>query len=110
MISADMATAAVTRGAALGLAAAALFGASAPLSKHLLPGTSPLVLSGLLYLGAGLALSLYAGLRRLRAPDHGPGGRGTVEAPVARRDVLTLAVIILVGGILSPLAMLTGLG
>ena len=46
------------RGALCGLAAAALFGASAPLSKVLLPALSPLVLAGLLYLGAGLGLGL----------------------------------------------------
>src|SRR6266849_8715959 len=47
------------RGAAYGLAAAALFGASAPLTKLLLPQSSPLMLAGLFYLGAGLALTLY---------------------------------------------------
>ena len=53
------------------LAAAALFGASAPLSKKLLPALSPLVLAGLLYLGAGLGLALArlwpAAARRARA-------------------------------------------
>jgi len=48
--------------AVYGLLAAMLFGAAAPLSKRLLAEVSPLVLSGLLYLGAGIAASL-AGLR-----------------------------------------------
>ena len=56
-----------TRGALCGLAAAALFGASAPLSKKLLPEVSPLVLAGLLYLGAGLGLAAGRG-----APVAGP--------------------------------------
>lgn len=40
------------QGAVYGLVAATLFGASAPAAKLLLPGTSPLSLSSLLYLGA----------------------------------------------------------
>ena len=47
----------------MGLLAAALFGVSAPISKRLLGGVSPQVLAGLLYLGAGLALTLYRALR-----------------------------------------------
>ena len=47
------------RGGALGLAAAALFGMSAPFAKLLLPGSSPLMLAALLYLGAGVALTLF---------------------------------------------------
>jgi drug/metabolite transporter (DMT)-like permease len=100
-----------TRGALFGLAAAALFGASAPLSKRLLPEVSPLVLAGLLYLGAGLSLLLYRGARRLWQGDGGGAGAGagSAEASVSGRDLLPLAVIAVVGGILSPLAMLTGL-
>ena len=72
-----------TRGALFGLAAAALFGASAPLSKRLLPEVSPLVLAGLLYLGAGLSLLLYRGARRLwhgrwQGHGRGPGLRRSV--------------------------------
>jgi drug/metabolite transporter (DMT)-like permease len=100
-----------TRGALFGLAAAALFGASAPVSKRLLPAMSPLMLAGLLYLGAGLSLLIYrtisrTGARLWHGHHHPPGA---VEASVSRRDLLPLAVIAIVGGILSPLAMLTGL-
>ncbi|HEY4729681.1 MAG TPA: hypothetical protein VIH41_01030, partial [Myxococcales bacterium] len=52
------------RGSALGLASALLFGLGAPVSKLLLPGTQPLVLAALLYLGAGPVLMLF-GLARL---------------------------------------------
>jgi drug/metabolite transporter (DMT)-like permease len=89
------------RGALCGLAAAALFGASAPLSKKLLPEMSPLVLAGLLYLGAGLGLAL----ARLW-----PGRRGeAAEASLAGKDLPIMAAIVVIGGMVSPFLMLTGL-
>ncbi len=87
-----------SRGAALGLLAAALFGVSAPLSKRLLGDVSPQVLAGLLYLGAGLALTIY---RRVRP--------ATTEAPLVRADLPKLAVVVLAGGVAGPLLMLLGL-
>jgi drug/metabolite transporter (DMT)-like permease len=90
------------RGALCGLAAAALFGASAPLSKRLLPALSPLVLAGLLYVGAGLGMALARFLRGRR--DAVP-----VEPALARGDLLALSGIVVIGGMLSPLLMLTGL-
>jgi drug/metabolite transporter (DMT)-like permease len=59
-----------TRGALYGVASAALFGLSAPLSKRLLPDIGPMLLAGLLYLGAGAGLPigptlLLIGLRRV---------------------------------------------
>jgi drug/metabolite transporter (DMT)-like permease len=92
---------AAARGALCGLAAAALFGASAPLSKKLLPEVSPLVLAGLLYLGAGLGLALARAWPRRRA--------GAAEASLARKDLAPLAAIVLIGGMVSPFLMLTGL-
>jgi hypothetical protein len=50
-------TPAMRLGALLGLAAAALFGASAPVAKLLVPGSGPMTLAGLLYVGAGLGLA-----------------------------------------------------
>jgi drug/metabolite transporter (DMT)-like permease len=44
------------------LLAAALFGLSTPASKALLLNFSPVMLSGLLYLGAAIALLLYRAL------------------------------------------------
>jgi drug/metabolite transporter (DMT)-like permease len=90
------------RGALCGLAAAALFGASAPLSKVLLPALSPLVLAGLLYLGAGLGL----GLARLWPSRRADEAR---EASLGRRDLLPMAAIVVIGGMVSPYLMLTGL-
>lgn len=86
-----------TRGAANGLAAAALFGASTPIAKLLLPGFGPLALASLLYLGAGLALL---------AP---PLLRGSPEARLRREDAPRLALIAVLGGIVGPVLLLTGL-
>ena len=50
----------MSAGISSALAAAVLFGLSAPVSKLLLPATGPLLLAALLYLGAGLGLAAYA--------------------------------------------------
>jgi len=82
------------------LIAALAFGLSAPLAKLLLASTSPLLLAGLLYLGAGAFL----GLTRLawhRRPAV--GRRFTV------RDRLILVGVVLAGGMLAPPLLLWGL-
>jgi drug/metabolite transporter (DMT)-like permease len=89
------------RGALCGISAAILFGASAPIAKRLLPATGPLVLAGLLYFGAGLAL-LLVGLVRA-------GERGPREATLTRRDAGMLVCITAAGGVAGPLLMLVGL-
>jgi drug/metabolite transporter (DMT)-like permease len=78
------------------LLAAALFGASTPASKVLLGGMSPLVLSGLLYLGGAIAVLPWA-LRRteLRAID--------------RHNWLRLLGAVVSGGIVGPVLLLSGL-
>ena len=87
------------RGALFGLAAAALFGASAPFAKLLLGGVGPLALAGLLYGGAGVALT---GVRVVR--------RGTgAEARVRWSDAPLLAAVALIGGLAGPVLMLSGL-
>jgi drug/metabolite transporter (DMT)-like permease len=86
------------RGAAFGLAAAALFGASTPVAKLLVPGSGPLMLAGLLYLGAGLGLVVAAPFRRRDA-----------EAPIRRSDLPVLAAVILSGGVVGPLFLVLGL-
>lgn len=91
------------RGAALGLAAAALFGLSAPLAKLLLPSMSPLTLASLLYLGGGGGLALYALARRWR------GRARPLEASLTRRDLPLLAGVVLCGGVIGPWLMLVGL-
>lgn len=86
------------RGPASGLAAAALFGASTPVAKLLVPGTGPLVLAGLLYLGAGIGLIAAASFRRNGA-----------EAPIQRSDRPLLAGVIVAGGVLGPVLLVAGL-
>lgn len=85
-------------GVSAGLAAAVLFGSSAPFAKLLLPEAPALMLSALLYLGAGVALSLWMAARRNRP-----------EASVRREDSLLLAGVIVFGGIVGPVLMLLGL-
>jgi drug/metabolite transporter (DMT)-like permease len=86
------------RGALYGLLAAATFGASAPFAKLLGARVAPVMLAGLLYGGAGLALSL---LRRRRG--------GAPEAPLRREDRPSLAAIVVLGGMVGPVLMLVGL-
>jgi drug/metabolite transporter (DMT)-like permease len=86
------------RGAAFGLGAAALFGLSAPMAKVLLGAVSPVLLAGLLYLGAAAGLWLH---RAVRPVTH--------EAPLTRDDWPKLAAVVLAGGILGPVLMLFGL-
>jgi len=79
-----------------------LFGLSAPLAKVLLADAKPLVLSGLLYLGAGVGLLLLPiALPRLRSRRS--------ETPLRRADIGLLVAIIAAGGVVGPLLLLTGL-
>lgn len=88
-----------TRGAAVGLGAALLFGISTPVAKLLLPGSGPFMMAGLLYLGSGLGLAALEPLRR--------NGR---EAPLGRGDALPLLAIVLAGGVAGPALLMCGLG
>lgn len=91
------------RGAAYGLMAAALFGLSAPLAKLILGADiSPVLLAGLLYLGAAIGLSLWWTLSAMR-------GAQAVEAPLQRADISKLAGVVITGGMLGPVLMLMGL-
>ncbi|MDF2118309.1 EamA family transporter [Roseiarcaceae bacterium H3SJ34-1] len=89
-------------GVPLALAAALLFGATAPLSKQLLGSVDPQLLAGLLYLGAGLGL---AGIRFVRNAV----GLPSPETPLRRADMPWLAAVIVFGGILGPLLLMLGL-
>lgn len=85
------------------LAAAALFGLSAPLAKTLVGTVSPVWLAALLYLGSGAALALWSMARRALNPLR--------AAPVAvtRADLPWLAGSVLAGGVAGPLALMWGL-
>jgi drug/metabolite transporter (DMT)-like permease len=89
-------------GVPLAIGSAVLFGASAPLSKLLLGAIDPWLLSGILYLGAGLGLGAFHVLRRVI-------GLPAVEAKLRRSDLPWLGAVILFGGMLGPVLLLFGL-
>ena len=84
------------RAIACALLSAALFGASTPLAKLLLGSTSPLLLAGLLYLGAGIGLALWL------------ASRGAFKR-VAHGDLPWLAAAVVAGGIAAPALLMLGL-
>jgi len=89
-------------GPVLGLASAALFGASTPLAKLLLGEVDPWLLAGLLYLGSGIGLGIVHLSRqflRIEPP----------EAPLRRADLPRLAAVVLAGGVIGPLLLMLGL-
>ena len=86
-------------GVVCALASAVLFGITTPLAKQLLPGTQPLLIAGLLYLGSGCGVSL------LRWFQDG----GWFATGLAGRDWLWLALATLIGGIIAPALLMTGL-
>lgn len=90
------------RGIGLALAAAVLFGASAPFAKLLLTDAAPQLLAGLLYLGSGLGL----GVVWLRGRYSVEGAR---ETPLTRSNVPWLVGAIVFGGVLGPLLLMIGL-
>ena len=89
-------------GIPLALSSAVLFGASTPFAKLLLGSVDPWMMAGLLYLGAGLGLAL---VHLSRAAVNLP----SVEAPLRRRDVPWLLLVILAGGLGGPLLLMFGL-
>lgn len=79
------------------LLSAALFGASTPASKALLSGANPLLLAGLLYGGAALAVAPSALRARAQA--------GQAD----RRNWLLLLGAVVSGGMIGPVLLLLGL-
>ena len=81
------------------LVSALLFGMTTPIAKLLLPGTQPLLIAGLLYLGCGVGV----GLLRL-VQDRGWSASG-----LKARDWPWLGLTTLVGGIIAPALLMVGL-
>jgi drug/metabolite transporter (DMT)-like permease len=83
----------------MALLAAALFGAATPASKWLLAGLTPFQLAGLLYLGGGMG-TVVAALRAgsLRLPSRAD-----------RKNRIRLGGAVVVGGVLGPILLLSGL-
>lgn len=91
------------RGVTVALLAAALFGASTPFSKLLLGHINPVLLAGLLYLGSGVGLAFWIGLRGILVK------RKNREARLQRRDLPWLGAAILAGGVVAPVLLMFGL-
>ena len=94
-------------GVPLALGAAVLFGASTPAAKVLLDhssagGIDPWMLAGLLYLGSGCGLGLFA-LGRLAL------GTPRGEARIGARDLPWLGLVVLSGGVAAPVLLMVGL-
>lgn len=81
------------------IVSALLFGFGAPLARLLLNDTSPQMLAGLLYLGSGSGLALW----RLWRPSQGQ------EAPLRRKDLPALGLMVICGGLLGPWLLMEGL-
>ena len=86
------------------LSSALLFGISTPAAKALLGSTSPAMLAGLLYCGAGLGAAVFRRLLRALTNDGIPQ-----QAAVAKTDRPWLAGAIVAGGIVGPLLLMLGL-
>jgi drug/metabolite transporter (DMT)-like permease len=81
------------------LASAVLFGVTTPIAKQLLAGTQPLLIAGLLYLGSGVGVSV---LRLIQ-------DRGWSATGLTARDWPWLMASVVVGGIIAPALLMTGL-
>jgi len=86
------------------LLAAALFGASAPLSKLLLGDVPPVLLAAFLYLGSGSGIALLKTAQNLRYPGQ------QAEAGLVRADLPWLVGAILMGGVAAPIVLMFSLG
>ncbi len=85
------------------IAAAVLFGASAPISKSLLGSIDPIPLAAFLYFGSGLGSFLILLIRKgIQKKDEG-------EARLSKPDIPWLAGAIIAGGVAAPILLLLGL-
>ncbi|WP_240008409.1 DMT family transporter [Pseudaquidulcibacter saccharophilus] len=88
-------------GAGAALLSALLFGLSVPLAKSMLGNTSPWLIAGVLYFGAGFGLCLILFIQRIF---------GKLEIPkFEKSDLLWLGIVTIFGGILAPILMMYGL-
>lgn len=94
----------MNKGIVYALLAAALFGASTPLSKSLLGQVAPVTLAGMLYLGSGIGL---LACFVARAIFHRNDTYSSV--PLRAQDAPWLVAAIAVGGIAGPVLLMIGL-
>ena len=83
------------------LLAALLFGINAPFSKLLLKEINPLFLAALLYLGAGLGMSVIYSLRKYQ-------GRKATEAGLTKKEMPFVILMILLD-IAAPISLMVGI-
>ncbi len=91
------------KGIGYAIQAALLFGAATPFAKLLLNEAPPLLLAGLLYLGAGVGLALWIVARR------GLDALGSNESTLSISELPWLGGAILSGGVLGPILLMMGL-
>jgi drug/metabolite transporter (DMT)-like permease len=87
----------------LAIAAAILYGASAPISKSLLGSIDPLPLAAFLYIGSGLGSWLLLAIRNRHQQNH------IVEERLSKPDIPWLIGAIFAGGVAAPILLLLGL-
>lgn len=87
----------------MALAAAILFGASAPITKILLGEIEPILLASLLYLGSGLGLLIF------QIINFSINKQKINEAPLKKKDIKWLLGAIIFGGIIAPIILLFSL-
>lgn len=86
----------------IAIAAAVLFGASAPLSKVLLSQIDPIAMAGLLYLGSGTGLLLFRVIMKFFKFD-------TMSVKLGMPDLPWLMVAVFAGGVVAPIMLMYGL-
>lgn len=81
--------------------AAALFGMNAPFSKLLLSEIPPLMLSALLYIGAGIGMLVIDSVKRISKANR-------IEARLAKREMPFIALMVALD-IAAPISLMVGL-
>jgi drug/metabolite transporter (DMT)-like permease len=79
-----------------------LFGASTPFSKLLMGAIDPWLLAGILFLGAGLGLSLFLLIPPVATEQPS-------ETPLRLKDLPWLAMVVASGGVTGPVLLMFGL-
>ncbi|GAB4262877.1 MAG: DMT family transporter [Thermoleophilia bacterium] len=96
-------------GPLLALSSAAAFALSVPMGKWLLAVTTPFTLAGLLYLGAGVALTGYRWVVGAARVEMQLRPQENDRAGPPRRNAAFLAAAVVSGGIMGPLLLFWGL-
>lgn len=85
------------------LAAAILFGSSAPISKLFLTQIEPIPLAAFLYIGSGIGLLIF------KTVQYVINKHEKSEAPLRKKDIPWLSIAIIFGGVIAPIILMTSL-